>query len=407
MMSATSFSRWIAAFVLAFAASAHAAEPAALRPKVAKPLQAAQAAVQAKNYQLALDKLGEAQKVGDLSPYETYTVDRLHAVAALGLGDQATALQALSAAAASSALPEADKQPVLETLARLAYANKNYAKATQVIGAYRDAGGRNAEVLNLLPQAWYLAGDYAAARKELLALFAQMQASGQTPSEMQLKLYLSCAIKQNDMTARQDALERLVRSYPQADYWQDLIAVTAGQAGFADRLTLDLYRLKKATSTMDNAAEYAEAAQLALTAGFPGEAKRYVDDGYAKKLLGQGANAGRDQQLKALVDKKLAEDRRTLAEGEKAAAAQASGEALVATGLNYAGYGEYDKGVSLIQQGIAKGKLKRPDDAQLHLGYVQLMAGQDETARQTFAGVNGKDGAAAIAHLWLLVRQPQ
>ncbi len=93
---------------------------------------------------------------------------------------------------------------------------------------------------------------------------------------------------------------------------------------------------------MEKAGDYPEAAQLALQAGFPNAAKSFVDQGYAKKLLDQGADASRDQRLKDLVTQKLAEDKATLAEGEKIAAKQPSsqaakqpsGDAPVATGFN-------------------------------------------------------------------------
>ena len=43
--------------------------------------------------------------------------------------------------------------------------------------------------------------------------------------------------------------------------------------------------------------------------------------------------------------------------------------------MNYVYEGKAAKGVQLIQQGIEKGGLKRPEDAKLHLGEAQLIAG--------------------------------
>src|SRR3546814_7343179 len=83
-----------------------------------------------------------------------------------------------------------------------------------------------------------------------------------------------------------------------------------------------------------------EAAQLALQAGLPGEAQQYVTFGYSTKALGTGSEASRQQRLKDLVDKKVAEDKPTLAASDKLAAAQATGEALVTAGLNRVGRSE-------------------------------------------------------------------
>jgi Tfp pilus assembly protein PilF len=77
--------------------------------------------------------------------------------------------------------------------------------------------------------------------------------------------------------------------------------------------------------------------------------------------------------------------------------------ALVRVGLAYTGLGEYDKGVGLIQQGLAKIGVKRRDDANLHLGIAYLRAGQKGRAAQAFKAVTGHDGAADLARLWMRV----
>jgi hypothetical protein len=54
-----------------------------------------------------------------------------------------------------------------------------------------------------------------------------------------------------------------------------------------------------------------------------------------------------------------------------------------------------------MQQGIAKGGLKRPEDAKLHLGIAQVVAG-DAKAQATLRSVGGNDGTADLARLWSL-----
>ncbi len=56
-----------------------------------------------------------------------------------------------------------------------------------------------------------------------------------------------------------------------------------------------------------------------------------------------------------------------------------------------------------MQQGIAKGKLKRKDEANLHLGVAYLRAGQKAKAREAFKAVGGTDGAADLARMWMRV----
>ena len=55
-----------------------------------------------------------------------------------------------------------------------------------------------------------------------------------------------------------------------------------------------------------------------------------------------------------------------------------------------------------MQQGIAKGGLKRPEDAKLHLGIAQLLTGNTTQSQSTLRSVSGTDGTADLARLWSL-----
>jgi len=75
----------------------------------------------------------------------------------------------------------------------------------------------------------------------------------------------------------------------------------------------------------------------------------------------------------------------------------------VRIGMAYTGLGQYDKGIALIQQGIAKGGHKHVDDARLHLGIAYVRAGNRAKANEAFRSVKGTDGAADLARLWTRV----
>ena len=64
--------------------------------------------------------------------------------------------------------------------------------------------------------------------------------------------------------------------------------------------------------------------------------------------------------------------------------------------------GQAAKGLQLMQQGINKGGLKRPEDAKLHLGIAQIVAGDNAKAQATLRTVAGTDGTADLARLWAL-----
>jgi len=376
----------------------------ALRPQLGPSLKAAQEDMQAKNYKDALVKIDQAEAIGNLTPYESYIVLRMRGSAALSAGENAVAEKAFASLLDSPKLPAADKLPILDELSRLTYSARRYAESIEYLHKYREAGGDNKDTLDLLAQALYVTERYPEAAKELTQTLDMMEREGKTPTEQQLQLLASCELKQNDMTGYTSVLKRLVRYYPKKDYWLDLIVRTAGLPGFSSRLELDICRLRKYTGTLETAGDYQDAVELALQSAYPGEAAQFLKQGTDSGLLDKGTAADLDRQnrLKKMVDSKIREDRASLDEGAKEAAKLPTGDALVSTGFDYVTYGDYDKGLPLMQQGIAKGGLKHPDEAKLHLGYAQLLAGHADDAVKTLKTVAGTDGTAALAELWVL-----
>jgi hypothetical protein len=267
---------------------------------------------------------------------------------------------------------------------------------------YFKEGGTSSANRTLMIQTQYLSGDLAGASKELTAEILAVEKSGGVPAEDRINLLMNAAVKQKDIAGEAFALERLVTYYPKKEYWVTLLSRLQRKPNFSDRLALDTYRLSLATGSMSAANDYSEMAQLALQAGSGAEAKLVVDKGFAAGALGTGAEADRHKRLRDLVTKRIDEARKTQAEDEAAALAAKDGNELVKIGMNQVFEGQKSKGLQLMQQGIAKGGLKRPEDAKLHLAIAQLMAGDSVKAQATLKTVGGNDGTGDLARLWTL-----
>lgn len=376
-----------------------------LRPAVGKPLQEAQKLVRAKKFKDALAPIAEAEQVADLSAYEAFIVAQMKGSALAGAGDANGAALAFEQVLAAKRLPRDEQLAITEAVAGTYLRARNYPKAIEWLQAYKAEGGTKPEVLALLAQAHYFAGDYAKAANEAAAQVARVEQAGGKPGEDLLKLLASSQQKQNDMAGYARTLETMVRHYPTPAYWADVIRRTAARPGFSRQLDLDMYRLLRATGNLAQAKELMDAAQLAVLAGLPGEAKALLDEGYAKQVLGSGeaAQIERQHRLRVLVEKKYAEDRKIIASTDADAANSASGDPLLKTGLAYVTYGDAQKGVPMMEQGLRKGGLKFAAAAQLHLGYAYRLAGQKDKALAAFAGVQGGDGAADLARLWRII----
>ena len=373
---------------------------AGLRPEVGKPLQAAEALIKSGKYREALGKVREADAVGGKSGAETTMIERMRLAAASGAGDADTAARSFDAL--SGGMNGAEKLRTIESIAGSYYRAKEYAKAQQWYARYFKEGGTSSANRTLMVQTQYLSGDFAGASKELMAEIQGAERSGAVPSEDRINLLMNAAVRQKDVNGEAFALERLVTYYPKKEYWVTLLARLQRKPNFSDRLSLDTYRLSFATGSMSSASDYSELAQLALQAGSGAEARQVIEKGFAAGVLGTGPEAERHKRLRDLVVKRTDEARKTQADDEKAALAAKDGNDLVTLGMNQVYEGQKAKGLQLMQQGIAKGGLKRVEDAKLHLGIAQLAAGENAKAQATLKTVSGTDGTGDLARLWSL-----
>jgi hypothetical protein len=326
---------------------------------------------------------------------------RLKAPALFGSGDQAGALALFEKVVASPLLPAADKVPLTETTIRLALQLKQYASAQALMKSYLDGRGPSAEIAGLYPQVMSLQGDHAGVIAYLLPQVAADEAAKRVTPEATLRLLASSQNQVKDSVGYLATLARLAGSTGKTDYWDELINRTVRKEGFADeRLRLDVYRLRLVVGIALEGDEIGDMAYRANQAGLPAEAQALLDGGYKAGLLGKGPNAAADQKLRESATKAAAQDRATLAESEAAALKAPNGNALYGLGMAVSATGAHERGLALITQGIAKGGLRRPDDAQLHLGIVALRAGKPDQAKAAFAAVKGSDGAADLARLF-------
>lgn len=378
-----------------------AAAQEAVRAEVAKPLAAARDLFKQQKYKEALAKVREAEAVPNRNAQENLLIEQMRAAAAGQAGDTEQAIKASQALLASGKLSEAEQARAAANLAGLYYRNRDFANAAKFADRALKANPGDAAMRGLLIQSYFQAGDLQAAAREALEDVQAAEKAGRVPPEDRLQLLANVASRGNDRAAYITSLERLVAYYPKREYWVDLLRRIESKPGFSNRLTLDVMRLRLATKTLDTGADYSEMAQLALQAGQAAEAKRVLDAGFAAGLLGKGPEAERQNRLLALATQRANDAPAAL----KAAEAEAGndGNALVRIGMAYTAMGQADKGIALIQKGLASPGLKNPDDARLHLGIAYLRAGNKAKANEAFRSVKGTDGAADLARLWMRV----
>ena len=386
----------LSAFVAFAAPAAVAQKGEAVRPEVGKPLQAAQNLVKQRRGREALAEVAKAEAVGNRTPYENLLINEMKGSAATLAGDHDTAIRSFDAVLGSGRVSGAEATRMVQAIAVAYYQKKDYANAAKWTQRYFKEGGNDGQMRTVLLQSYYLGNDCASVSRMLAG------SEDRRPSEEELQILANCYLREKDTGGYVGAIEKLVLYYPKQQYWTDLLSRVQKKPGFSDRLGVHVYRLRLATGNLKDANDYMEMAQLALQQGVPAEAKAVLDKGYAAGLLGKGAEAERQQRLRDLVQRSLDEAKKNRDKDEREALAAKDGNDLVKVGLNYVYEGNASKGLPLIQQGIKKGGLKRPEDAKLRLGEAQLQAGQKQQGVATLRSVQGNDGTADIARLWVL-----
>ena len=389
---------------LAFAAfsglpgNAHAQKAEAVRPEVGKPLQAAQALVKQRKGREALAEVAKAEAVPNRTAYENFLIQQMRGSAAVAAGDSESAIKAFEAVLGSGRVSGRESLSMVQAIAVAYYQKKDFANAAKWTQRYFKEGGSDPAMRTVLLQSYYLGNDCPSVNKMLAAVD-----EGRTkPSEEELQILANCYLRQKDNSGYANTMEKLVLHYPKKEYWTDLLARVQKKSGFSDRLGVDVYRLRFATGNAGSANDYMEMAQLAMQQGVPSEAKIYIDKGYSTGVLGKGDQAERQGRLRDLVARTLEASLKARPQDEQEALAAKDGNALVTVGLNYVYEGKADKGLPLVEQGIKKGGLKRPEDAKLRYGEALLYSGRKDRAVQVLRDVKGSDGTADVARLWVL-----
>jgi hypothetical protein len=368
---------------------------------LAKDLKDAQDAMKKQDFDTEIAKLQAAQNAkGTKTPYDEYLINAMLGTAYAGKKDYTQAAPALQAAAESQYASSAQKKAWLHAVVGIYYQQHQYAKTIQVGNELMKDGSAEPDVYATVALAQNSQGKY----KDAAATIQQLIDKEPKPQEKYLEFQWEAYNHANDPAGASKVIDELVRYYPKPDYWlnalQPLLKMNISDA----HLQLDVYRLMNDVGVLKQPRDYAQMAELAFDAGYPGEVVAVLQKAFANHVFTDQRDVLRYQHLLMQAQQKTAADEASLPSQAAKAAESSSGDGLVAVGAAYLGYGQADKAMQVIQQGIAKGNLKRPEEAQVLLGMAQLHAHQAADARKTFNKVadSSNEGYSQLGRLWVL-----
>jgi tetratricopeptide (TPR) repeat protein len=413
MKRVNSVSRWsalvVAAMVLLGAAVSAPAQAQAqaqekISSKVAKPMKAAQEAIQKKQWDEALAKIAEADAVSAKTAYDQFQINEFKSYVLLQQKKYADVAKLYEQSLTSGKLPADQVDTRLKALIQLNTVSKNYPKVIQFGDQWTKAGGKDIDTVVLIAQAYYLQKDYKNAISTMQAAIKSAEQAGKPVDENWLQLVRSSQQNIGDAEGAQKTLEKLVRLYPKREYW-DFLVTSRLRAKNSDEVTLNLYRLALQVGILNNPDDYLEMAEMLLEAGLPGEAKSVMEAGYASKIFDTQDKARADRYARRLNDTKTAaaKDEKSLPSIERDAQKSPNGQGDVALGLAYSSFGQYDKAAAALAKGLEKGGVRDPDGANMMLGISDLKLKKNADAVKAFEQVKADPQMADVARLWIIV----
>jgi tetratricopeptide (TPR) repeat protein len=386
------------------AATAQAAEAAANKvttKAVAEPLKKAQEAMKNKQWDAALTEIKKAQASEKKTPFEAYQIDEFLSYVLIQQKKFSEATPVFERMLNSGFMPAEQVDERTKTVAQLYFQIKDYKKSAEWAKKWLDKHPGNEEMSVLLGQSYYLLNDYKNAATVMLGVANAAEKAGRVPAENGLQIVLSSYFKLDNKDGIAEALKKLVRYYPKAEYWENLLDIYRRKDS-SDRVTLGFYRLMNDVGTLKQADDYVEMAQLAIDAGVPGEAQAIVEKGVQNGTLKSDdkTTQGRYDRLLAGAKKSAGTDKPQLPQLAKEAEKATQGQAYVALGQAYLSYNMFDEAIDALKKGIAKSGVTDVDEAQISLGIAYLRKGQKDLARQTFKAVKPDSKWHDLAEMW-------
>ncbi len=374
--------------------------------KVVKPLKAAQEALQKKEWEQALARLAEADAVQGKTAFDQFVINEFRASALIALQRYAEAAPIYEQNFNSGKVPPAEVNDRLKRLTQLNAQIKNWPKVADFGSRWIKAGNKDADIEFIVGQAYFLQQDYKNALVNIEGAVKTAQESSRTPEENWLQMQQICYVKLNDAEGASRSVKQLLRYYPKPDYWDRLLSTRLTQRA-SDRVMLNLYRLANEVGVLKEPDEYLEMTEMLLDAGLPGEAKSVMEAGYRAKVFETEDKSRADRYSRRLNDAKAAaaRDQQSLPTIEKEAQKSATGQGNVALGMAYSSFGQYDKAVPALAQGLQKGGVRDPDQAQIMLGIANLKLGKKAEAVKAFEAVADSSELNDVAELWILAAQ--
>ena len=372
----------------------------ALRNNVYEKLAEAQAAAEAKDLATASKILDEMIASGGkkaLNSYELANVYNLYAFIYYSREDYGKALQAYENVVKQPDIPVAMEVNTKFTIAQLYFVQEQWQKGINaLLEWFKVTESPNANAYVLLAQGYYQIKDYNKALTNVEKAISMTLAKDKIPKEQWYNLARFLYFEKNDVNKTVDTLETLLKYYPKKQYWVQLSHMYGEQKKESQQLSA--METAYVQGMLDKGTEQVTMAYLYLNGDVPYKAAKVMDKG-----LKDGSIEGKSKNWEIVGSawRQAQEVEKSIPAMEQAAAKSDSGELYARLGNVYLDGDQYKKAITAINKGLARGGVKRPDNARLILGMAYFNTKQYEKAREAFQAAGRDERSSKYASQWI------
>lgn len=356
----------------------------ALNNKVYEKLQAAQEAIEAKNYAEAVGILDEMKNNTrkPLNDYELSNVLNLYAFVYYSQEDYPKALNAYKQIVDLADAPEGTKVAALYSLAQLYFVTEDFQRAVDSLLEWFKVApevSRGANQYVLLGQGYYQLKDFDKALFNVNKAVDMYKSKGKVPKENWYGLQRFLYYEKNNYKKVVAILDELLVHYPKKQYWMQLSAMQSELK--SDSKQLAAMETAYVQGMLDKEKELINMAYLFLANDVPYKAAKVLDSGIRTKKI---EPTSKNLELLGNAWRQSQEIKKAIPEMAKAAAKSDKGELWARLGNIYLDNDDYSNAAKAVKSGLKKGGVKRPDTANLVLGMAYYNMKQYDSARKAF-----------------------
>lgn len=371
----------------------------AVSKEVFDQIQEAQELIDADNPSGALAILSRLKTKKGITEYELQNVLNYIGFVNYNLDNIEAAMAAYEEMIRIPSIEPQIRKTTIYTMAQLSTMQENYEKALDYLDQYFALEPNPApENYILLAQNLYQVNRYADMIEPIEKAIAEAQRRQVEVREDWYVLLNFAYFQQENYTKVRDIQKILLVNWPKKRYWFSLAGAYT-ELGEETNLVA-AYDAAHTQGLLEKESEYVTMAQLYMQHEVPYKAGKLLEEQMEKGTVEKNA---KNYRLLSQAWTLAAEDAMSIPALEQAARLSDDGELNLRLGNAHLNLGQYKECVAAIREGLNKGGIKSPDNAQISLGMCLYNLKEYQAAIAAFREAGKSERSGRIARQWINV----